>query len=193
MSQVWRRSEVGNHKRRSLNTRLSSGTSANTSCRSRNAPGRMIRWDLFWYRNNLKMKPRTFCIICLDGSGQPLTKRSVFIFAIMASARTFRGCLFDGRTRRSVILDFVVLYKCNQKRFIESLPQEGKKKNQNMHRRVSAIMYLRLSSRMSLIPGYYFITPRARAGTCSRTGRCCRRQCACSQHAHALRSCPRTC
>ena len=33
MSQVWRRSEVGNHKRRSLNTRLSSSTSANTSCR----------------------------------------------------------------------------------------------------------------------------------------------------------------
>ena len=58
------------------------------------------------------MKPkRTFCIICLDGSGQPLTKRSDFIFAIMASARTFRGCLFDGRTRRSVILDCVVLYK----------------------------------------------------------------------------------
>jgi len=57
MSQVWRRSEVRNHKRRSLNTRLSSGTSANTSCRSRNAPGRMIRQDLFWYRNNLKVKP----------------------------------------------------------------------------------------------------------------------------------------
>ena len=57
MSQVWRWSEVGNHKRRSLNTRLSSGTSANTSCRSRNAPGRRIRYDLFWYRNNLKMKP----------------------------------------------------------------------------------------------------------------------------------------
>jgi len=53
MSQVWRRSEVRNHKRRSLNTRLSSGTSANT----RNAPGRMIRSDLFWYGNNLKMKP----------------------------------------------------------------------------------------------------------------------------------------
>ena len=57
MSQVWRRSEVRNHKRRSLNTRLSSGTSANTSCRSRNAPGRMIRSDLFWYGNNLRMKP----------------------------------------------------------------------------------------------------------------------------------------
>jgi len=57
MSQVWRRSEVRNHERRSLNTRLSSGTSANTSCRSRNAPGRMIQSDLFWYGNNLKMKP----------------------------------------------------------------------------------------------------------------------------------------
>jgi len=57
ISQVWRRSEVRNHKQRSLNTRLSSGTSANTSCRSRNAPGRMIRSDLFWYGNNLKMKP----------------------------------------------------------------------------------------------------------------------------------------
>ena len=66
MSQVWRRSEVGNHKRRSLNTRLSSGTSANTSCRSRNAPGRMIRWDLFWYRNNLKMKPTYRKKILLD-------------------------------------------------------------------------------------------------------------------------------
>ena len=49
MSQVWRRSEVGNHKQRSLNTRLSSGTSANTSYRSRNAPGRS--------ENNLRMKP----------------------------------------------------------------------------------------------------------------------------------------
>jgi len=61
MSQVWRRSEVGNHERRSLDTRLSSGTStntsANTSCRSQNEPGRMIRLDLFWYRNDRKMKP----------------------------------------------------------------------------------------------------------------------------------------
>ena len=57
MSQVWRRSEVGNQKRFSLNNRLSPGTSANTSCRSRNATGRMIRSDLFWYQNNLKMKP----------------------------------------------------------------------------------------------------------------------------------------
>jgi len=57
MSQVWRRSDVRNHKRRSLNTRLSSGTSANTSCTSRNAPGRMIRSDLFWYGNNLNIKP----------------------------------------------------------------------------------------------------------------------------------------
>jgi len=57
MSQVWRRSEVRNHKWRSLNNRMSSGTSANTSCRSRNAPGRMIRSDLFWYVNNLKKKP----------------------------------------------------------------------------------------------------------------------------------------
>ena len=57
VSQVWRRSEVRNHKRHSLYTRLSSGTSANTSCRSRNTPGRMIQSDLFWYGNNLKMKP----------------------------------------------------------------------------------------------------------------------------------------
>jgi len=71
MSQVWRRSEVGKHKhrslntwhllalhkQRSLNTWLSSGTSTNTSCRSQNAPGRMIQSDLFWYGNNLKMKP----------------------------------------------------------------------------------------------------------------------------------------
>jgi len=57
MSQVWRRSEVRNHKRSSLKTRLSSGISANTSCTSRNAPGRMIRSDLFLYGNNLKIKP----------------------------------------------------------------------------------------------------------------------------------------
>ena len=56
MTQIWRRSEVRNHKRRSLNTQLSSGTSANTSFGSRNAPGRMIRSDLFWYGNTLKMK-----------------------------------------------------------------------------------------------------------------------------------------
>jgi len=57
VSQVWRRSEVRNHKRHSLYTRLSSGTSANTSSSSRNVPGRMIRSNLFWYGNNLKMKP----------------------------------------------------------------------------------------------------------------------------------------
>jgi len=57
MSQVWRRSEFGNHKRRTLNTRLSSGTSEHTSSSSRNVPGRMIRSDLFWYRNKIKMKP----------------------------------------------------------------------------------------------------------------------------------------
>jgi len=57
ISQVWRRSEVGNHKRRTFNTRLFSGTSENTSSSSRNVPGRMIRYDLFWYRNNAKMKP----------------------------------------------------------------------------------------------------------------------------------------
>jgi len=57
MSQVWRRSEVGNHKRRTLNTRLSSGTSEHTSSRSRNVPGRMIRSDLFWYWNKIKIKP----------------------------------------------------------------------------------------------------------------------------------------
>ena len=57
MNQVSKWSEVGNHKRRSLNTRLSSGTSANTSRRSRNTPGRMIRSDFFWYQNNLKVKP----------------------------------------------------------------------------------------------------------------------------------------
>jgi len=48
MSQVWRRSEVGNHKRRTLNTRLSFGTSEHTSWSSRNVPGRMIGSDLFW-------------------------------------------------------------------------------------------------------------------------------------------------
>jgi len=57
MSQVWRRWEVGNHKGFSLHTRLSSGTSGSTSYRSQNVAGRMIQWDLFWYRNNLKMKP----------------------------------------------------------------------------------------------------------------------------------------
>jgi len=57
MSQVWRRSEVGNLKRRTLNTRLSSGTSEHTSSSSRNVPGRMIQSDLFWYWNKIKMKP----------------------------------------------------------------------------------------------------------------------------------------
>ena len=56
MSQVWRRLEVGNHKRRTLNTRLSSGTSEHTSSSSRNAPGRMLRSDLFCYWYKLKMK-----------------------------------------------------------------------------------------------------------------------------------------
>jgi len=57
MSQVWRRSEVGNHKRRTINTRLSSGTPEHTSSSSQNVPGRMIRSDLFWYWNKIKMKP----------------------------------------------------------------------------------------------------------------------------------------
>ena len=57
MCQAWRRSEVGNHKQRTLNTRLSSGTSEHTSSSSRNVPGRMIRSDLFWYWNKIKMKP----------------------------------------------------------------------------------------------------------------------------------------
>ena len=47
---------VGNHKRRTLNTRLSSGTSEHTSSSSRNVPGRIIRSDLFWYWNKIKMK-----------------------------------------------------------------------------------------------------------------------------------------
>jgi len=44
-SQVWKRSEVGNHKWRTLNTRLSSGTSEHTSSSSRNVPaaGRITR------------------------------------------------------------------------------------------------------------------------------------------------------
>jgi len=57
MSQVWRRSEVGNHRRRTLNTRLSSGTSEHTSSSSRNVPGRLIWSDLFWYWDNIKTKP----------------------------------------------------------------------------------------------------------------------------------------
>ena len=75
MSQVWRRSEVGNHKRRTLNTRLSSGTSEHTSSSSRNVPGGMIWSDSFWYWNNVEMKPtfgeKTFWIIFLEGSGPP--------------------------------------------------------------------------------------------------------------------------
>jgi len=54
---VWRRSEVGNHERRTPNTRLSSVSSEHTSSSSRNALGRMIRSDLFWYWNKLKMNP----------------------------------------------------------------------------------------------------------------------------------------
>jgi len=57
MSQVWRRSEVGNHKRRTLNPQLSSGTYEHTSSSSRNVPGRMIRTNFFSYWNNVKMKP----------------------------------------------------------------------------------------------------------------------------------------
>jgi len=48
------RLEVGNHKRRTLNTRLSSGTSEHTSSSSQNVPGRMIRSDLFWYWNKIE-------------------------------------------------------------------------------------------------------------------------------------------
>jgi len=51
------RSEVGYHKRCTLNTQLPSGTSENISSSSRNVRGRLIRSDLFWYWNNLKMKP----------------------------------------------------------------------------------------------------------------------------------------
>jgi len=54
---VWRRSEVGNHKRRTLNSRLSSVSSEHTSSSSQKKLGRMIRSDLFWYWNKLKMKP----------------------------------------------------------------------------------------------------------------------------------------
>jgi len=57
MNQGWRRSEVGNHKRCTLNTRLPSVTSEHTSSSSRNVPGTMIRADLFWYWNKIKMKP----------------------------------------------------------------------------------------------------------------------------------------
>ena len=57
MSQVRRRSEVGIHERRTLNTWLSFGTSEHTSSSSRNVPGRMIRSDFFWYWNKIKMKP----------------------------------------------------------------------------------------------------------------------------------------
>jgi len=57
MSQVWRRLEVENHLRHTLNIRLSSGNSEHTSSSSRNAPGRIIRLDSFWYWNKLKMKP----------------------------------------------------------------------------------------------------------------------------------------
>ena len=67
--------EVGNHKRCTLNTRLSSGTSEHTSSSSRNVPGRMIRSDLCWYCNNIKMKPtyRGKCLsdFFLEGSGPP--------------------------------------------------------------------------------------------------------------------------
>ena len=76
MSQVWRRSEVGNHKQRTLNTRVSSGTFEHTSSSSRNVPDRMIRSDLFWYWNKIKMKPtcqdKNLPEFFLEGSGPPL-------------------------------------------------------------------------------------------------------------------------
>jgi len=78
MSQVWRRLEVGNHKRRILNTRLSSGTSEHTSSSSRNVPGRMIRSDLFWYWNKIRIRTigtRTYRINFSEGSGPPLLIR----------------------------------------------------------------------------------------------------------------------
>ena len=78
MRQVSKRSKVGNHKRHTLNTRLSSGTSAHTSSRSRNAPGRMVWSDLFLTRINLKWNrpivKRSFWIIFFEGSGPPLIK-----------------------------------------------------------------------------------------------------------------------
>jgi len=57
MSQIWRKSEVGSHKWRTLNTRLFSDTSQHASFSTRNASGRMIRSDLVWYWNKLKTKP----------------------------------------------------------------------------------------------------------------------------------------
>ena len=66
MRQVSKWSEVGNHKRRTLNTRLSSGTSAHTSSRLRNAPGRTVWSDLILYQNKLKMKPTYREKIVLD-------------------------------------------------------------------------------------------------------------------------------
>ena len=80
MSQVWRRSEVGNHKRRTLNTRLSSGTSEHTSSSSRNVPNRIIRSDLFWYWNKIKMKPTYRDKNELNWT--ELTALTVYVFAI---------------------------------------------------------------------------------------------------------------
>jgi len=81
MSQVWRRSEVENHKRRTPNTRLSSGTSEHTSSSSRNVPGRMIRSNFFgtgikskW---NRPVWTRTFRINFSEGSGPPFNHQIV--------------------------------------------------------------------------------------------------------------------
>jgi len=81
MTQVWRQSEVKNHKQRPLNTWLSSGTSEHTWSSSRNALRKMIRSDLFWYWNKIKSNrpigKTTFRIICFQGFMSTLKLRSI--------------------------------------------------------------------------------------------------------------------
>jgi len=87
MSQVWRRSEVGKHKQRSLNTRLSSGTSAGTFACPRgltaNAEAKQVRktnrTDILyqigkkWSENrSSRFEPKNLLISCSRGSGPPL-------------------------------------------------------------------------------------------------------------------------
>ena len=87
MSQVSRRSEVGNHKRRSLNTRVSSGTSAGSSLVPRglteNAEAKQVRktnrTDILyqiakkWSENrSSRFEPKISLISFSRGSGPPL-------------------------------------------------------------------------------------------------------------------------
>ena len=92
-SQVWRRWEVGNTKRRSLNTRLSSGTSAGTFAVSAGpyiyhhakAGTKNERWHVFGTiskkgteNRSSRFEPKNLWLSFSRGSGPPLTAETAF-------------------------------------------------------------------------------------------------------------------